>query len=138
MDLSKINKDIPKILKSYNTIAVVGLSPKPYRDSHKIAKFMIERGRHVIPVNPGHDEILGLKCYPSLIDIPEPVELVDIFRNPEHVEPIIDDAIACGAKAVWMQLGVVNEAAAAKALDAGLEVVMDHCWKIEYLSHSVE
>ena len=94
---------------------------------------MIELGYEVIPVNPGKETVLGRKCYASLRDIPGKVDLVNIFRNPEFVEPIIDDAIAIEARAVWMQLGVINEQAARKALDAGLEVVMDRCWAVEAL-----
>ena len=129
----EINQDIPRILKDYQTIAVVGLSDNPSRSSHGVAKRMIELGYEVIPVNPGKETVLGRKCYTSLRDIPGKVDLVNIFRNPEFVEPIIDDAIAIEARAVWMQLGVINEQAARKALDAGLEVVMDRCWAVEAL-----
>ncbi len=131
----EINRNIPEILRKYKKIAVVGVSDKPYRDSHRVARFMLDHGYQVFPVNPTLKEVLGLKCYPSVLDIPEEIELVDIFRRPEFVGPIVDQAIEKGAKAVWMQLGVVNEEAAQKALAAGLEVVMDHCWKIEYLNH---
>ncbi len=131
----EINRNIPEILRKYKKIAVVGVSDKPYRDSHRVARFMLAQGYQVFPVNPTLKEVLGLKCYPSVLDIPEEIELVDIFRRPEFVGPIVDQAIEKGAKAVWMQLGVVNEEAARKALEAGLEVVMDHCWKIEYLNY---
>ena len=131
----EINRNIPEILRKYKKIAVVGVSDKPYRDSHRVARFMLDHGYQVFPVNPTLKEVLGLKCYPSVLDIPEEIELVDIFRRPEFVGPIVDQAIEKGARAVWMQLGVVNEEAAQKALAAGLEVVMDHCWKIEYLNH---
>lgn len=130
-----VNQNIPEILKKYKRIAVVGVSDKPHRDSHIVARFMKEHGYRIFPVNPGLNEVLGEKCYPSLRDLPEPVELVDIFRRSEFVPSIVDAAIEIGAKAVWMQLTVVNEAAAQKALDAGLEVVMDRCWKIEYGKH---
>ncbi len=130
--MGEINAHIPDILKKYRHIAIVGISDKPYRDSYIVAAFMKARGYRIFPVNPNITEVLGEKAYPSLLDIPYPIELVDIFRRPEFVEEIVDQAIQIGAKAVWMQLGVVNPAAAQKALAAGLEVVMDHCWKIEY------
>jgi predicted CoA-binding protein len=123
---------IKAILSTPQTIAVVGCSPNPERDSHRIAKLLQARGHHVIPVNPGHREILGETCYASLRDIPEPVDMVDIFRRSEQVAPIVDEAIATKAKIVWMQLGVIDEQAAAKAQEAGLTVVMDRCPAIEY------
>ena len=119
-----------QILDSFRTIAVVGISAKPDRPSNDVASFLKARGYRIVPVNPGLEEVLGETCYPDLPSIPFPVEIVDIFRRSEEVEPIVDQAIAIGAKAVWMQLGVVNEAAAAKARAAGLEVVMDNCPKI--------
>lgn len=125
-------EDIKRILSENKTIAVVGLSPKWNRPSHFAAKYMKEHGYKIIPVNPGYDEILGEKCYKSLLDIPEPVDIVDIFRRSKDVPPIVDDAIKIGAKVVWMQLTVVNEEAAQKARNAGLEVVMNRCVKIEY------
>ena len=133
--MAEINENIPEILKKYRNIAVVGLSDKPFRDSYIVASFMKAHDYRIFPVNPTLNEVLGEKAYPSLLEIPEPVELVDIFRRPEFVDEIVDQAIQIGAKAVWMQLGVVNEAAARKALEAGLEVVMDRCWKIEYQKH---
>jgi uncharacterized protein len=111
---------------------VVGCSPNPERDSHRIAKLLQARGHRVIPVNPGHRSILGETCYASLRDIPEQVDMVDIFRRSEQVAPIVDEAIEVGAKIVWMQLGVIDERAAATAQDAGLTVVMDRCPAIEY------
>ena len=132
MNHSKINSHIKEILQNYKSIAVVGLSDKPYRDSYAVAKFMINQGYNVFPVNPTVETVLNIKSYPDLRAIEEKVELVDIFRKSEQVEPIIDQAIEIGAKAVWMQLGVSNFDAASKALDAGLQVVMDRCWKIEY------
>ena len=125
-------EEIKRILQENKTIAVVGLSPKWNRPSHFAAKYMKEHGYKIIPVNPGYDEILGEKCYKSLLDIPEPVDIVDIFRRSKEVPPIVDDAIKIGAKVVWMQLTVVNEEAAEKARKAGLEVVMNRCVKIEY------
>jgi len=123
---------IQAVLATPKTVAVVGCSPSPERDSHRIARLLQARGHRVIPVNPGHQEILGETCYASLRDIPEHVDMVDIFRRSEQVAPIVDEAIAVGAKIVWMQLGVIDERAAAKAQNAGLMVVMDRCPAIEY------
>jgi predicted CoA-binding protein len=121
-----------RILRAYRTIAMVGLSSNPYRPSHFAAIYMLSEGYNVIPVNPREREVLGRPAYPSLREIPEPVEIVDIFRDPVAVPPIVEEAIAIGAKVVWMQLGVINEGAARRARDAGLEVVMDACVKIEH------
>ncbi len=121
-----------RILQRYRTIAMVGLSSNPYRPSHFAAIYMLAEGYRVIPVNPREQEILGRRCYPSLREIPEPVEIVDIFRDPKAVPGIVEEAIAIGAKVIWMQLGVINEAAARRAREAGLEVVMDACVKIEH------
>ena len=131
----KLNTNIPEILKKYTRIAVVGISDKPGRDSYRIAKFMLEKGNTVYPVNPNYREVLGLNCYSSLREISQPVELVDIFRKSEFVMPVVEEAIQVGAKAIWMQYGVVDPAAAQKALQAGLEVVMDRCWKQEYQNY---
>jgi predicted CoA-binding protein len=123
---------IRAVLATPQTVAVVGCSPNPERDSHRIAKLLQSRGHRVIPVNPGHHSILGETCYASLRDIPEQVAMVDIFRRSEEVAPIVDEAIEVGARIVWMQLGVIDERAAAAAQDAGLTVVMDRCPAIEY------
>jgi predicted CoA-binding protein len=123
---------IKAVLSTPQTVAVVGCSPNPDRDSHRIAKLLQAKGHRVIPVNPGHQEILGVPCYAGLRDIPEPVDMVDIFRRSEHVAPLVDEAIDTGAKIVWMQLGVIDEQAAAKAQAAGLIVIMDRCPAIEY------
>jgi len=125
---------IRTILKNSKTIAVVGFSPKPHRPSHQVACYLMEAGYTIIPVNPGQDSILGLTCYPNLQAIPTRVDMVDIFRRSETVLPIVDDAIAIGAKYIWMQEGIVNEAAAAKAETAGLLVVMDRCTKIDHMN----
>ena len=111
------------------TIAVVGISDNPERPSNFVAKFLEERGYTIIPVNPNLTEWNGKKCYPDLLSIPIKVDVVDIFRRPEAIPPIVDEAIAIKAKVVWMQEGIVNEEAAAKARDAGIEVVMDRCMK---------
>jgi predicted CoA-binding protein len=123
---------IRTLLTQPRTIAVVGCSPDPSRDSHRIARLLIDKGHRVIPVNPGAVEILGRPCVASVRDIDEPIGMVDIFRRSEHVAAIVDDAIAVGAEAVWMQLDVIDEHAAAKAVAAGLTVVMDRCPAIEY------
>ena len=121
-----------RILHSTKTIAVVGLSADWFRPSFFAAKYMQEHGYRVIPVNPKYPEILGEKCYRSLRDIPGKVDMVDVFRKTADVMPIAEDAIAIGAKVLWQQLGVQNEAAAAKAQAAGLETVMNRCVKIEH------
>ncbi|HBN45389.1 MAG: CoA-binding protein [Candidatus Marinimicrobia bacterium] len=109
------------------TIAVVGMSPKPERPSHYVSIYMRDQGYEIIPVNPGHTEIAGEKCYPSLKDIPKKVDVVDVFRRPEYVLPIAEATIEIGAKALWLQDHVVNEEAAQLAEDAGLLVVMNDC-----------
>ena len=121
-----------RILGENRVIAVVGLSADWYRPSFFAAKYMQEHGYRVIPVNPKYAEILGEKCYPTLRAIPEKVQIVDVFRKTQDVPPIAEEAIAIGAKVLWQQLGVKNEAAAARAREAGLETVMDRCVKIEH------
>jgi predicted CoA-binding protein len=123
---------IREILSKHRTIAVVGCSPKDYRDSNHIASLLMKKGHQVIPVNPGHREILGAPCYRDLQSIPLSVEMVDVFRRSEFVPAVADQAIAIGAKILWTQLGVFHEEAAKKALDAGLIVVMNRCPAIEY------
>jgi len=120
-----------EILERWKTVAVVGLSDRPERPSHSVASFLKGRGYRIVPVNPRLDRVLGETCYPGLKAIPFPVEIVDIFRRSELAGSVVDDAIAIGAKAVWMQLGVIDEGAAARARAAGLEVVMDRCPAIE-------
>ena len=118
-----------EILTSTKTIAVVGLSNKPDRPSHEIASYLKDAGYRIIPVNPGIQEALGQKAYASLKDIPEKVDVVQIFRRSEDVPPIVEEAIAIGAKVVWMQTGIVNEEAAARAEAAGLKAVVDTCMR---------
>lgn len=125
--------DEAKILNEYRTVAIVGASPNPKRPSCKVASYLTRYGYNVIPVNPSVPAILGKTSYPNLSSIPEKVEVVDIFRRSEEVIPIVDEAIKIGAKAVWMQEGVTNEAAAAKARDAGLLVVMSKCMRKEHM-----
>lgn len=116
-----------EILKTYHTIAVVGLSNDPMRASLSVAKYMQDHGYRIIPVNPDETEALGEKAYPDLASVPEPVEIVDIFRRSDQISSVVDEAIAIGAKVIWMQLGIENEEAAAKARAAGLEVLEDTC-----------
>ena len=125
--------EIPEILKTAKVVAVVGLSDRPERPSHQVASYLMERGYSIIPVNPNLAAWRGLKAYPSLSAIPPSVrvDVVDIFRRSEEVPGVVDEAIKTGAKTVWMQLGIINEPAAAKARAAGLGVVMDRCMKIE-------
>jgi predicted CoA-binding protein len=125
-------KDLRRILNDYKRVAVVGLSADWSRPSNFAAKYLLDHGFEVIPVNPKYDEILGQKCYADLSDIPGPVDVVDLFQRVDRIPPFVDQAIEIGAKVVWMQLGIIHEEAAQKARDAGLEVVMDRCMKIEY------
>ena len=126
------NGVIEKILKTTKTIAVVGLSSERSKAGYYVPAYLQAQGYRIIPVNPNLDTALGEKAYPDLPAVSEPVDLVLIFRRPEAVPPFVDQAIEIGAKAVWMQLGIVNEAAAAKARAAGLEVVMDACMLVEH------
>ena len=126
-----------EILKNYKNIAIVGLSSNPYRPSHFAAIYLLSEGYNVIPINPKETEILGRKCYPSVTVAAAElgrayIEVVDVFRNSKDVPPIADEAIAIGARVLWLQLGVINEEAALKAINGGLDVVMDRCMKIEH------
>jgi predicted CoA-binding protein len=121
-----------RILRENRVIAVVGLSADWFRPSNFVAKYMLEHGYSVIPVNPRYEAILGQKCFKSLRDIGQKVDIVDVFRKTADVAPIAEDAIAIGARVLWQQIGVKNEAAAARARAAGLEAVMDRCVKIEH------
>jgi uncharacterized protein len=127
--------DTREILRKFRTFAVVGLSPKPHRDSHMVARFLQEHGYRIIPVRPDTESILGEKCYATLREIPQKVDVVDLFRRSEAVPPFVQEAIAIRAEVVWMQLGVIHEEAAEQARRAGLLVVMDHCPVIEYRKH---
>ena len=120
-------EQLRRILAASKTIAVVGLSDKPDRPSYTIPAYLQQQGYRIIPVNPKLTEVLGEKAYASVRDIPEPIDVVEVFRRAEDVPPIVEDAIAKGAKVVWLQLGIVNEEAAARAKAAGLQVVMDTC-----------
>jgi uncharacterized protein len=118
---------IKEILEQYKTIAVVGLSSQTWRPSYGVSRYMQSAGYRIIPVNPRESEVLGEKAYPSLDDVPEPFEIVDIFRRPEYVPDVVEAAIRRNARVVWMQSGIVHEAAAERARAAGLEVIMDRC-----------
>ena len=124
--------EIKKILEESKVIALVGFSPKKDRPSNMVGRYLMDAGYTVIPVNPGQTEILGKKCYSSLSEIPEKVDIVDIFRKSEDVVPIVEEAIAIGAHVIWMQLDVVNERACTLAEEAGLAVIMDRCMKIDH------
>ena len=124
--------EIRSILASSRTVAVVGASPKPWRDSGSIALFLAGKKYTVYPVNPKYEDVLGMKCYPNLTSLPEKIDIVDIFRNADEVGPVVEEAILVGAQCVWMQLGVINEHAAASAESAGLKVIMDRCIAVEY------
>jgi len=123
---------LTRILAQSRTIAVVGLSANWYRPSFFAAKYLQEHGYRVIPVNPNYTEVLGERCYPSVAAIPEPVDVVDAFRKADEMPALAREAVAKGARVLWMQLGVRNEVAARIASDAGLDVVMDRCMKIEH------
>jgi uncharacterized protein len=124
-------QDIEEIL-DMKRVAVVGLSSDPSKASYGVARYLKQAGYEIIPVNPNEQEILGERAYPSLRDLPEPPEVVDVFRRPEYVDDIVDEAIEVGAKAIWLQLDVINPDAARRAREAGLHVVMDRCLKIEH------
>ena len=123
--------DIDAIL-AMKQVAVVGLSSDPSRPSNDVARYLQRHGYEIIPINPTETEILGERAYASLSDLPEPPEVVDVFRRPEYVAAVVDEAIKVGVKAIWLQLGVIDEAAALKARQAGLLVVMDRCMKVEH------
>lgn len=125
--------EIKRLIQGMKTIAVVGLSAKPDRPSHGVARGMQRFGYKIVPVNPGQTELLGEKVYPDLLSLPGPVDLVDVFRSPEHVDEVVDQCIAKRLPALWLQEGVVNEQAAQRARDAGMFVVMDRCLFKDYL-----
>jgi predicted CoA-binding protein len=131
-DSNPEDREIKAILDNNQVIAVVGLSPKPDRDSHRVAKYLQDHGYRIVPVRPKAEEILGEKAYASLKDIPFPVDVVDIFRKVDAIPGIVDEAIDIGAKVVWMQLGLAENQSAQKAREAGLQVVMNKCIKIEH------
>jgi len=126
-DRNPPSQEIREILSRCRTIAVVGLSPKESRDSNRVARYLMDQGYEVVPVNPGQTAILGKTCYRSLADIPFQVDMADLFLNPDRVPPVVDQAIDKGVHVIWMQLGIVHNRAAEKARQAGLQVVMNRC-----------
>jgi predicted CoA-binding protein len=132
-DYNPPSDEIIEILRKCRTIAVVGLSPKESRDSNRVAKYLMDQGYEVVPVNPGQREILGKPCFRTLGDIPFPIDMVDLFLNPTRVPPVVDQAIEIGVHAIWMQEGVVHNEAAQKARKAGIPVVMNKCIKKEHM-----
>jgi predicted CoA-binding protein len=126
------DREMKDILQSAKTIASVGVSGNPEKESNEVAAYLQEQGYRVIPVNPTATEILGEKAYPNLESVPEKIDVVQVFRKPEDVPPVVEDAIKVGAKVVWMQVGIVNEEAARKAREAGLQVVMDACMRMTH------
>ena len=130
------HETIKRILDECRTIAVVGLSSDPSRPSHRVSGYMRRQGYKVIAVNPNETEVFGEKAYPDLAAVPEKVDLVDVFRRSDEAGKAVDEAIAVGAKAVWLQEGVIDRSAAQRALDAGLLVVMDRCWLKEHVRSS--
>ena len=126
------NEDVRAVLARARTIAVVGLSPRPERPSHRIARLLKAWGYRVIPVRPALREVLGEKAYPRLADVPEKIDLVDVFRAAEEVGPIVEQCIALGLPAIWIQQGIVNQPAAERARAAGMFVVMDRCISVDY------
>ena len=130
------SEEMAEILREYKTIAVVGLSPKESRDSNKVARYLMDHGYEVVPVNPGQKEILGKQCFRSLEDIPFNIDLANLFLNPARIPPVVDQAIQKGVNAIWMQLGVVDNGSAQKAGNAGIRVVMDVCIMTEHMKHA--
>jgi uncharacterized protein len=126
-DANLPSDQIRTILSRCKRIAVVGISPKESRDSHRVARYMIAQGYDIIPINPGQHEILGQTCYKTIADIPFPVDMANLFLNPTRIPPVVDQAIAKGVPVIWMQMGVVHNTAAQKAREAGIQVVMNKC-----------
>ena len=131
-DITTDRNALRALLEDTRTIAIVGLSPRPERAIHEVARYLRAAGYTIIPVNPRCTEVLGEKCYPSLREVPGPIDMVDVFRRSEEVMAVAEDAIAVGARSLWLQLGVIAPEASALAADAGLKVVVDRCTKIEH------
>ncbi len=127
-----MRRGVAEILRNYHTVALVGISSREDRPSYRVARYLKEHGYRIFPVNPRETEVLGERCYPDLCSVREPVEVVDVFRQPRYVPRVVAEAMYIGAKAVWMQEGIVHEAAARRAREAGLEVVMDRCMMAEH------
>ena len=131
-DQASSQEEIARVLRECRTIAVVGLSSNPARPSYRVARYMQQQGKVVIPVNPRETDVLGERAYPSLSAVPGAIDLVNVFRRSEEAGAVVDEAIRMQAKAVWLQEGVVDEAAALRARQAGLQIVMDRCWLKEH------
>jgi len=127
-----LERTIEQILKESKTIAVVGLSADPGKESHRVASYLKRNGYIIYPVNPNYEQVLGSRCYASLSEVPDAIDIVNIFRRPEYTPPIAEEAVSIGAKVIWMQLGIVNEEAAQIARKAGLQVIMNRCLKVEH------
>jgi len=136
--LDEVNQKIPEILNNYKNLAVVGISSRKDRPSNSVANYLKQSGYNIIPINPGSKEILDLRCYPSLKEADQPIDVVVIFRRPEDIPPIAKAAVEIGAKAIWIQQGLVSEEAAKTALEAGLDVVMDKCMKVEHMRRGIK
>ena len=132
-DCNPPSDEIIEILRKCRTIAVVGISPKESRDSNRVAKYLMDQGYEVVPVNPGQREILGRPCFRTLRDIPFPIDMADMFLNPARVPPVVEQAIEIGVHAIWMQEGVVHNESAEKARKEGIQVVMNKCIKKEHM-----
>lgn len=128
----RTDEELRALLRATRSIAVVGVSDKPWRASYQVIDYLRDAGYRVIPVNPKIDQVLGLRCYPDLRSVPEPVDMVDVFRRAEEVGPVVSDALAIGARSIWFQLGVINAAEADRASAGGLQVVVDRCTKIDH------
>lgn len=131
-DINPSPEEIREILEKSKKIAVAGLSPKEERPSNSVARYLMEHGYDIVPVNPGQKEILGIKCYPSIADIPFDVDIADLFLNAKRVPDAVDQALHKGIKVIWMQLGIYHKEAGEKALKAGATVIMDRCMKREH------
>ena len=125
--------EIVRRLLAGKRVAVVGLSDDPSRASHGVASYLVSVGKEVIPVNPNHTRVMGLKCYPSLEAVPGPIDVVDVFRRPEHCADVVRSAVAVGAKGVWLQSGIVSEEAKRIAREAGIDFVQDRCMKVDHM-----
>ena len=132
MVINPSDTEVRDLLQRYRRIAVVGLSDKPDRPSHGVAAYLQRAGYAITPVNPIIDEALGVRAVDSLSEVEQPIEIVDVFRRSEDVPPVVEDAIAAGAKVLWLQLGIVNETAAQRAREAGMTVIQDLCLKVEH------
>ena len=137
-DCAPPSEEIIRGLQKSKRIAIVGLSPKENRDSNMVARYLMEQGYEVIPINPGQREILGQKCYKTLLDVPVPVDIADLFVNSQRVLPIVDQAIDMAIPIIWMQLGIVNNDAARKARKAGIKVFMNMCIKVQHQKNAAE